>query len=210
MVHSATFWDRVADKYFKQPIADEEAYQEKLRRTRAYLNADSTVFEFGCGTGGTAINHAPYVKHIHAIDVSAKMLKIARDQTAEKSCANLSFDCADIVDYDAPTEADNAVLGMSILHLVKDRDAIIAKVQKMLKPGGVFISSTACLGDRMAWFKLIAPIGRTLGIFPYVRVMTAEELVASLEGNGFQIEERWRPNNGKAHAVFIVARKVGN
>jgi len=43
-----------------------------------------------------------------------------------------------------------------------------------------------------------------------VRVINAYDLVASLEENSFQIEERWRPNNGKAHTVIIVARKVGN
>jgi len=209
MAHSAKFWDRIADKYFKQPIADEAAYQEKLQRTRQYFDAYSTVLEFGCGTGGTAINHAPYVKQIHAIDISPRMLEIARAQAAKKNVENVSFECADIANYEAPANAYDAVLGMSILHLVKNHDQIISKVHKMLKPSGVFVSSTACIGDRMAWFKFIAPIGRAIGKFPYVRILKADALVASLEANGFQIEERWRPNKGKAHAVFIVARKLG-
>lgn len=210
MAHSATFWDRVAAKYFKQPIADEAAYQEKLRRTRTYLNEDSTVFEFGCGTGGTAIAHAPYVSHVLATDISPKMLEIARRQAADEGVRNVVFECADIAEYPSPAKPFDAVLGMSILHLVEDLDAVISKVSAMLAPGGVFVSSTACLGDRMAWFKLIAPIGRALGRFPYVKVMKADDLVASLEANGFEIEERWRPNDGKAHAVFIIARKSGD
>ena len=28
----------------------------------------------------------------------------------------------------------------------------------MLKPGGIFVTSTACLGDTMKYIKLIAPI----------------------------------------------------
>ena len=50
------------------------------------------------------------------------------------------------------------VLGMRNLHLVEDENAAIAKVYGLLKPGGLFVSSTACLGDKMEIFKLIAPI----------------------------------------------------
>ena len=207
MADNGKFWDRIADKYFKQPIADEEAYQEKLRRTRKHFNSDTTVFEFGCGTGGTAINHAPYVKHVHATDISPRMLEIARAQAAEKNIDNVTFECADIAKFNAPAGAYDAVLGMSILHLVEDCDSAIAKVHQMLKPGGVFVSSTACLGDRMAWFRFIAPIGRAIGKFPFVRVMKEDDLVGSLEAQGFTIEDRWRPNDGKAHAVFVIARK---
>lgn len=32
----------------------------------------------------------------------------------------------------------------------------IAKVYQMLKPGGIFVTSTMCMGDTMGWFKLIA------------------------------------------------------
>ncbi|EAM49492.1 hypothetical protein WH8501_27790 [Crocosphaera watsonii WH 8501] len=67
MTTSTKFWDKIADKYSKQPIVDEESYQKKLTVTQEYFNPDMEVLEFGCGTGGTAIIHAPYVKHIRAI-----------------------------------------------------------------------------------------------------------------------------------------------
>jgi len=75
---SAKFWDRIADRYSRKPVADEAAYQKKLQVTREYLRPDMEVLEFGCGTGSTAIVHAPCVKQIRAIDVSAKMIEIAR------------------------------------------------------------------------------------------------------------------------------------
>ncbi len=64
MVAPAGFWDRIAERYAKQPIADEAAYQKKLQVTRDYFRPDMAVLEFGCGTGSTAIAHAPYVKHV--------------------------------------------------------------------------------------------------------------------------------------------------
>lgn len=78
MNDSAKFWDKIAEKYSKQPIADEAAYQKKLQVTQEYFKPDMEVLELGCGTGSTAIIHAPYVKHIRAIDISSKMIEIAQ------------------------------------------------------------------------------------------------------------------------------------
>jgi hypothetical protein len=75
----------------------------------------------------------------------------------------------------------------------------------LLKPGGVFVSSTACLGDTMGFFKLIAPIGRALGLLPILNVMTRAELAEGVERAGFAIAHNRQP--GLRKAVFIVARK---
>ena len=198
------FWDKLAERYASQPIADEAAYQRKLQITRDYLRPDMDVLEFGCGTGGTAILHAPHVRHITAIDFSASMLAIARRKAAEAGVGNLSFEQADITSFAAPQGSFNVILGLSILHLLADKDAVIAKVFRLLKPGGVFISSTTCVGDTMGLFKLIAPLGKAVGLLPQLDVMTTAELVASLTGAGFAIEQQWQPGRGKA--VFIVAR----
>ena len=92
MDKSARLWDRFAGRYSKQPIADESAYQKKLQVTREYLRPDMDILEFGCGTGSTAIIHAPYVKHIHAIDISSKMIEIAREKAAVAKVENVIFE----------------------------------------------------------------------------------------------------------------------
>jgi len=60
----------------------------------------------------------------------------------------------------------------------------------------------------MKFFKIIAPIGKALGLMPLVKVFTKDELVASLTDAGFEIDHQWHPGKGKA--VFIVARKPAN
>ena len=70
MAPSAKFWDKIAKKYAKQPVADVPSYEKKLEITRGYLSPETQVLEFGCGTGSTAISHAPFVRHIRAIDHS--------------------------------------------------------------------------------------------------------------------------------------------
>ena len=206
MHRSDKFWDRLAVRYSKQPIADEASYQKKLDVTRGYLRPEMEVLEFGCGTGSTAIAHAPYVKHIRAIDVSSKMIEIARSKADTGDVRNVTFEQSDIDGLEVADQSVDSVLGLSILHLVENRQDVVSKVYTMLKPGGVFVSSTACLGDTMKVFKLIAPIGKFLGLMPTLKVFTKKDLEDSLVEAGFEIVHDWQPGKGKS--VFIVARKA--
>lgn len=205
MSQPSKFWDRIAERYAKKPVADEAAYQKKLQVTRDYFRPDMAVMELGCGTGSTAIAHAPYVKHIRAIDISSNMIEIAQRKADADKVTNVTFEQSTIEDVSAADRSLDAVLALSILHLLENKEAVIAKVYGMLKPGGVFVTSTACLGDTMTWFKVIAPIGRALGVIPLVKIFTAKELEDSLTGAGFRIDHRWQPSKGKS--VFIVAKK---
>eukprot|EP01083_Nonionella_stella_P314462 1132915_1 len=60
---TAKFWDKLASGYFKSPIKDLDAYQIKLELTQQYLKPDMDLLEFGAGTGGTSLQHAPHVNH---------------------------------------------------------------------------------------------------------------------------------------------------
>ena len=83
MKDSKQFWDKRAEKYFKSPIKNEAIYQKKLAITQEYLTSNSKVLEFGCGSGSTAILHAPHAEHIIATDISNKMIEIAKQQARE-------------------------------------------------------------------------------------------------------------------------------
>ena len=100
----------------------------------------------------------------------------------------------------------DAVLGLSILHLLENEEDAISRVYKMLKPGGIFVTSTVCLGDRMKILKVIGPIGKFFGLMPLVKVFTTMELEDSLTDASFEIDYRWQPGRGKS--VFIVAKKA--
>lgn len=205
MDQSEKFWDRIAERYSKRPVADEAAYQKKLQVTREYLEPDMEVFEFGCGTGSTAIAHAPYVKRIRAIDISSKMIQIAKRKADADQIDNVSFEQSTIEAISVRDQALDAVLGLSILHLVGNKEEVIAKVYEMLKPGGIFVTSTACIGDTMKFFRFIVPIGRFFGLMPLVQVFSTNELRDCLTDAGFEIDYLWQPGKGKA--VFIVAKK---
>ena len=214
MTQAAQFWDKIAQKYAKQPISDEAAYQKKLQVTRNYFQPSMNVLEFGCGTGSTAIAHAPYVRQIRAIDFSSKMIAIAQEKADTQNIQNVTFEQANIDELSVSDQTYDAVLGLNVLHLLANKEAAISKVYNLLQPGGVFITSTICLGDTMAWFKLIATVGKALGLFPLVKVFTIKDLEKSLTDAGFEIDYHWQAGEykspiGNAKIAFIVAQKPG-
>ncbi len=208
MPPSATFWDKIAEKYAKQPISDEAAYQKKLEVTRGYFTPDMEVVELGCGTGSTAIAHAPFVKHIRATDISENMLAIGKRKADAAGVLNISFERATVENINLADSSIDMIMTHSLLHLLEDKEAAIKKIFKALKPGGVFVSSTVCLRDRMWFMAPLLPVMRLVGFAPLVKVFGADHLVRSIEAAGFTIDHRWQPP--KAPSVFVVALKPKN
>ncbi len=208
MIQSDKFWDKVAAKYSQQTISDEQSYQRKLSETQSVLNLEMHVLEFGCGTGSTAIQHAPHVKQIDALDVSENMLAIAKEKAQEANISNINFSLGTLQDANADAESIDAVLGLNVIHLIKDRAAVIEEVARILKPGGVFVSSTGCLGNSyLRFIKLLAPIAKLLGLMPDFFIIKEDELAKEIRNAGFTIETQWH-HGTQDISVFIIARKL--
>lgn len=205
MHQEAKFWNRIADRYSRKAVPDEAIYEEKLAISRRYFSPESKVFEFGCGTGTTTLLHAPYVESVLAVDFSKRMIEIAEEKRASQAVDNVRFECGVFEDYAGREAEYDIVLGLSVLHLLGNWENAIAQVYRMLKPGGTFISSTACIGDSMPWFKYVLPLGRALRLLPQVVVITTNELTGCLSRAGFEIAHEWQP--GKNRGVFIVAQR---
>ena len=133
------------------------------------------------------------------------MIGIAAQKAQKANVGNVEFRQLAFADFDAPDGSFDAVLGMSILHLLPDWQAAIAKAYRLLKPGGVFVSSTACIADMNPLLGLVLPIGRALRLVPNVKTFRRPALESALTGVGFTLAENWQPGKGKA--VFIVATK---
>ncbi|MEH6587484.1 MAG: class I SAM-dependent methyltransferase [Halioglobus sp.] len=205
MARPAKFWDRMAARYARQPVADEASYQRKLEMTRGYLDADMALLEIGCGTGSTAIVHAPHVRHILATDISEKMLEIAKEKAEAEGIENISFQCAAVEELDVDRGSMDAVLALSILHLLPDWREALVKLNQLLKPGGLLVSSTACIGDMSFIMRMLPPVMKVVPMLPAVQAFTVAELKQGLDQAGFELEKSWQPEGDQA--VFIVARK---
>lgn len=204
-VTPAEFWDRVAPDYSKQPITDTESYARKLAATQALMRPDMEVLELGCGTGSTALEHAPYVASIEATDVSSAMIAIGRQKAEQAGIHNVNFKQSGVEDLDADERYD-MVLALNLLHLLPERAAALAKIHRLLKPGGLFISSTVCLADRMWYLRPVIPVLQWMGKAPYVSFLRANDFLREVAEAGFEEQERF--SHGRANSLFLIARKV--
>jgi 2-polyprenyl-3-methyl-5-hydroxy-6-metoxy-1,4-benzoquinol methylase len=199
----AKFWDRMAKRYIAGPISDISVYEEKLARARACFTPETTMFEFGCGSGMTARKHAPFVQSIDAIDYSQAMITHAREAARSEGISNVRFEVSSLDDWPDDKRYD-VVMGMSILHLLSDRAKALRKIMTLLKPGGFFISSTTCLGPRSLLRPLIA-LPSALGLLPHVGFITVDQLKDEMTKAGLTILTHWQPKPRVAH--FIIAQK---
>ena len=208
MADDIEFWDRIAPSYAKQPVADEAAYRHKLERTRAILTPEMEVLEVGCGTGSTALAHAPFVRHVDATDLSAEMIRIGREKAKAEGIENITFDQASLADLAVAPKPYDVVMAHSLIHLLDDRDQGLAQLFQLVKPGGYLITSTACLADMSPLIRLVVPLVKLIKRMRQpVRFFSGEALVKSMEAAGFEIVETWRPS--KKAALFVVSRRPG-
>lgn len=209
LARKARFWDRIAHRYAADPIADLPGYEATLRRVQGLLSPDQAVLEIGCGTGSTALRLAPHTRRLHATDISAEMIAIARHKLAAQPLPMLGFAVADAEVPDFGEAQWDTVLAFNLLHLVDDLDRAIGVAVRALRPGGLFLSKTACLSEMnplVPWLAL--PLMRAIGKAPHVLCFDAAHLQAALVRQGLQIEAVERHGTkGQDIRVFIVARK---
>ena len=200
------FWNMIANNYSKQNIANEEAYKRKLLETQKLFTDESEVFEFGCGTGSTALYHAPKVKSILATDIAEKMIAIANEKKQNLGIENVKFQCESIESNKSNPESFDIVMAMSILHLVEDKEAVLKKIHKLLKEDGYLVCSTACIEGFFPFLKFILNIGNKFAVLPLVKSFTPDNLLSSLKDAGFEIVTHWQPS--PKEAIFIIAKKI--
>ena len=207
MADSQKFWDKTAARYARSPVADEATDQRKLAETQEFLEPTMRVLEFGCGTGSTAVHHAPHLAHIDALDISQNMLNIGQQKAAEAGVENVTFSRGTLAEFAAEDESLDAVLGLNVMHLLPDRVETIREVARILKPGGLFVSSTVCLASSpLRFIRFVAPLARMLGLMPELFIFSEAALADEIRSAGFEIERQWHHGRDGV-AVFIIARK---
>lgn len=204
MTTSAAFWDRAARGYAEKPIKDPDAYAQTLERMRAYLTAEDHVLELGCGTGTTAIALAPDVASIDAADISPTMVAIGRAKAT--NAPNLAFHTATPDAAPSREGGYDVVTAFHLLHLLEDLDGALAAIRRRLRPGGLFISKTICLGRSASVYRVAIPALRLFGKAPYVRFLDVDGLDARIRDAGFDILETGA-YPAKPPARFVVARR---
>ncbi|HET9957426.1 MAG TPA: class I SAM-dependent methyltransferase [Polyangiaceae bacterium] len=204
----AAFWDNIAEKYSRKPLANPDAFERKIAVTKARIKPTDIIIDLGCGTGSLALRLAPCAAHVHGLDISSEMVRIANEKALAQKIENVTFHVGafdDTFTRFGPESLDG-VCAYNLLHLVEDRAAALARIHRLLKPGGFFISSNPCMGESKIPYRPILRVMRWLGKAPLVEIFTKRTIEDEIRKAGFVDLDQ--PDVGaKPEISFIVAVK---
>lgn len=209
MTGDGQFWDRIAERYARNPVGDPGGWERTLSAIIARLTPETLVLEAGCGTGSTALRLAPHCARITATDISAQMIAIARRKAEEAGVTQIGFEQAPAGDPRHDGAGFDMVLALNLLHLLPDLPGALAHFHAALKPGGLMISKTAAIGEMNPLVRLAIPLMRLIGKAPQtVLVLTGEEIERAIRAAGFEIVETARHGTkGRDVRPYVVARR---
>ncbi len=98
------------------------------------------ILDLGCGDGQLTLRLAATGAEITAVDVSPEMVAAARARGVRAGLAN-----AESLPY-AKASFD-AVFSNAVLHWVRNHDALLSQVHRVLKPGGRFVAEMGGHGN---------------------------------------------------------------
>ncbi|NNE16973.1 MAG: class I SAM-dependent methyltransferase, partial [Myxococcales bacterium] len=208
MTDDAAFWDGIAEKYAKQPVANPDAFDAKIAATTSRMKATDVVLDIGCGTGSLVLRLAGSAAQVHGLDISSEMTRIAKGKAQAQEVDNVTFHTGAFDDNFGAFEAGSldGVCAFSLLHLVDDRSAALDRIFRLLKPGGFFVSSTVCLGESWVPYGVIIGAMRLIGKAPMVKIFDKRTLEDEIRRSGF-VEVSQPDVGAKGDIAFIVARK---
>lgn len=205
---SSRFWDKRSKVFDEQVLSKyENAYKKTIKRSIPFLNAEDTMLEIGCGTGIATITLADYVKKITAIDISEEMMLQAAEKAKEKGKENITFQQKDLMELCAEPESYDVVAAYNVLLYMKNQDKVLEKIYEILKPGGIFLSATDCLGRNLSRDSVRKFWKSKLHLMPYVSFDTPVGLMRKIQRKGFLVIEIVNLHKNPPN-IFIVAQKI--
>jgi 2-polyprenyl-3-methyl-5-hydroxy-6-metoxy-1,4-benzoquinol methylase len=156
------FWDKTASRYDQAEKKDEPTYASIIHRTKTYLKRSDMVLDCGCGTGSITNEIAPYVREIHAIDISSKMIEWAEQKARERTLANITYTHATIFDERLKKGSFEAILLFHVLHLLGDEHLALQRMNAPAEARRIIDFGHTLRGRENSSKKLVI-LGRKLG-----------------------------------------------
>ena len=125
-----------------------EEFLKSLRRSTAdtnaafllpYLRPGLHVLDFGCGPGAISVGLARAVApgELHGVDMEESQIELARSVAEANGLDNATFHVGDVTEMPFENGSFDVAYCHNVLMHVPDTRAVLAEVQRVLKPGGL-------------------------------------------------------------------------
>lgn len=208
MVTPREFWNMRSRTYDQQSGEEyARAYEKTVSNTLKYLSGEARVLEFACGTGITTVAIAPHVSFVRAIDISDEMVGKAREKIQALGLSNVELSQTDLFDPCLEEGSFDAVTAFNVLLYVEDRAEVLERIRSLLKPGGMFLSATDCLGEGITRVGIRKFWKSHTGSMPYVAFDSRKKLEGEIARAGFTVLERENLFSTPPN-LFVAAKKI--
>jgi len=198
-------YNRIAEDWHKDHLHDDWWIQDNDTFIKN-LPTDARVLDVGCGSGVKSKYLIDHGLKVTGIDISEKLLEIARREVPEAEFRVLSMTDLDLI----PEMFDGVFAQASLLHIPKkDAEEIVKQMAKRLVPGGLLYIAVKELRAGNSEEEIVKENDYGYEYERFFSYFTMDELERYLTEAGLQVISKLRnPNkSGKTVWLQIIGRK---
>jgi hypothetical protein len=94
-----------------------------------------------------------------------------------------------------------------VLRFFEDLDAVVERIHVLLKPGGLFISETACLGEKEQITGKLVRFAGHLGFLPKINLLTTRQLEQAMEQADFVLVDKVQFSESNAEYTLFARKR---
>lgn len=166
-------YDKIANWWHQQHHSGDYGL-EALKKAMAFHSGIKRTLDVGCGAGGRFINELiAKGSSIHGIDVSERMIQIARDNHP-----NEIFEVQDICSWGIKTKYDFIIAWDSIFHIpIQEHESVVKKLCKSLNPDGILLYTFGnALGEHTDTWMEDTFYYSSIGIYENIKLLMESNL----------------------------------
>ncbi|MFH1225474.1 MAG: methyltransferase domain-containing protein [Candidatus Diapherotrites archaeon] len=179
------FFDRIAVNERRFEYFSRHAFEKIFAEFSSFCRPgkDSSIADFGCGSGEFTKKLAEISRNVTAFDISPECIKIAKEEVK-----GATFRVADAENTPFGPDSFDIVTCISLLHHFSDLTGVLNEAQRVLKPGGKLFAVDSNKRNPILWLYRCSesPFYSSRGISPNERLLTAQELTRKLHEAGFE------------------------
>lgn len=100
------------------------------------LKPGDNLLDTACGTGAFAVFSAKKIKEVKGVDISDRMIAIARKRAAESNLENIRFTCHDVEGIPFDNNLFSVVVSRSAFHHMKNYPGVFGEMLRCCKEEG--------------------------------------------------------------------------
>lgn len=130
---------KIAEEYDNQHVKFRNFEDEaKDIINKLGITPEDIILDFGCGTGGIALNLANHCKKVICVDISKVMLDVLKNKAKKQNIKNIETHCAGFLTYNHEGDEVNKIVSKAALHHLPDfwKSVALVRMSNILKPGG--------------------------------------------------------------------------